>query len=290
MPHKPEQRDAQNHRRPANPGCAEPIVLLPLVQNHLQAACPKAQQAKAKIVERARLRCANVLRIAHIPVNHEDREHADRDIDVERIAPAIRVGQPAAKRWPQHRRDDHAESEQRHRRTALGRRKTLQQDRLREWLQRSTARSLQHARNQQHGQRRRGSTEERRNGEQHHARHQKPLAPEAQREPVARRKNDGVGDQVAGQHPGRFGVRRGERPCDIRQRHRGDGRVQHLHEGGQHHRDRDDPWVRNRRCGECVGRAYGDLRGCGHACPDLVQRLYRLGPERHVRSARRHAE
>ena len=40
MADKPEQRDAEDQSRPANPECAEPVVFLPLVEDDLQAAGP----------------------------------------------------------------------------------------------------------------------------------------------------------------------------------------------------------------------------------------------------------
>ena len=52
-----------------------------------------------------------------------------------------------------------------------------------------------------------------------------------------------VGDQVAGQNLGGFGVRGGEAAGDIRQGHRGDRRVQNFHESWKHHGNCDQPRV-----------------------------------------------
>ncbi len=294
MPHKPEQRDAQDHHRPANPHRTEPVVFLPFVQNHLQASGPQNQQPEAQVVERAGLGIAHIHRIMHVAADHVDRQRADGDVDVERVAPAIGIGQPSAQGRPQHRRHHYAEPEQRHGRAAPGRRKGLQQNRLGQWLQRASACTLQHARNQQHRKRRRSAAEEARYGEQHDAGDEEPLAPEAQPKPVARRQDDGVGNQVAGQHPRGFGVRRGQRPGDVRQRHRCDGGIQHLHEGRQHHGDGDDPRIHQRRSRSCRRsgdrnlRCLVDLRGCRHASRPLLEHSS-LGPGKHRRSARRHA-
>ena len=114
--------------------------------------------------------------------------------------------------------------------------KALQQDGLRERLQRAAARSLQHAGQQNDAQRRRRSAEERGDGEDDDAGEQEALAAKAAREPVGGGQDDGVGHQVAGQHPGGLGVGGRKRAGDIRQRHRGDGGIQHLHKGGQHDR------------------------------------------------------
>ena len=126
-------------RRPANPGGAEPIVFLPLVEDDLQAAQPDGQQAEADAVELARMRVLDIRRVLHVARDHEDGEDADRNVDVERPAPRISIGEPAAQRGPQHGRDHYAEREHRHRHAALLRRKTFQQDRLRQRLQRASA-------------------------------------------------------------------------------------------------------------------------------------------------------
>jgi hypothetical protein len=114
---------------------------------------------------------------------------------------------------------------------------------LRERLQCAAARSLQDAGQQDDAQRRRRSAEEGGDGEDDDAGEQKALAAKAAGEPVGGGQDDGVGHQVAGEHPGGLGVGGGERAGDVRQRHRGDGGVKHLHEGGQHDRDGDQPRV-----------------------------------------------
>ena len=92
-------------------------------------------------------------------------------------------------------------------------------------------------------QRRRQAAQKRADGEQRHADHVEPLAPEQHGEPAAHGQNDGVGDQVRGQHPGGF-VDGGRKIAgDVRQRHVGHAGIEHLHEGGQHHRHGDDPRI-----------------------------------------------
>src|ERR1017187_7428885 len=63
---------------------------------------------------------------------------------------------------------------------------------------------------------------------------QKALAAEAAGEPVGGGEDDSVGDQVAGEHPGGLGVGGRERAGNVRQGHRGNGGVEHLHKGGEH--------------------------------------------------------
>ena len=185
----------------------------------------------------------------HKLADHENRQNADRNIDVERVPPAIGIRQPAAQRRTQHRCHHNAEAKKSHRRTALLRREAFQQNRLRQRLQRAAASALHHARQQQDPQRWRSPTPERRKSEDDHTGNQEPLAPEAQREPVAGRKHHRVRDQVAGQHPGGFRIGSRQRSSDVRQRHGRNRRVQHFHESGQHHGDGRNPWIRSRnRC------------------------------------------
>ena len=95
--------------------------------------------------------------------------------------------------------------------------KALQQNRLRERLQRAAARPLHDAGQQNDSQRRGRSAEERGDGENDDAGEQKALAAKAPGKPVGGGQNDRVGHQIAGQHPGGFGVRGRERPGDVGQ-------------------------------------------------------------------------
>ena len=112
-----------------------------------------------------------------------------------------------------------------------------------------------------------GSAGEAGGGEDGDAGHQEALAAEAEGEPVAGRQDDGVGDEVAGEDPGGLVGGGGERAGDVGQRDRGDGGVEHLHEGGEHDGRGNEPGI----------HALGDLRrlilrscgGCSHASETL---------------------
>jgi len=73
------------------------------------------------------------------------------------------------------------------------------------------------------------------------------LSAESQREPRTGRKNDGVGNQITGEYPGCLVIGGGKAAGDVGQSYRGDGGVQDLHEGRQHHGDRNHPRVGRRR-------------------------------------------
>ena len=87
------------------------------------------------------------------------------------------------------------------------------------------------------------SAEQRAEGEQQHAGHVEALAAKAVAGPGGDGQHDGVGDQVAGQHPGGFILPGGERSGDVGQGDVGDGGVQHLHEGGQSDRHGHGPGI-----------------------------------------------
>ncbi len=111
-------------------------------------------------------------------------------------------------------------------------------------------------------------------GEDGNAGHQETLAAEAEREPVAGGKDDGVSDQVAGENPGGFVVGGRERAGDVGQGDGGDSGVEHLHEGGEHDGGGDEPRVYTLsglgglvwRCDCCRGHGSGENPSGGSDC------------------------
>ncbi len=176
-------------------------------------------------------------------VDHEKRECAYRHVDVKSPTPAVGVSQPAAQGRPDDRGDHDAESEQCHGRSALRGWEAFKQNGLRKRLQRAPARALDNTGNQDEDERRSRAHEHRCDRKDHHADQQEPLAPEPERKPVARRENGCVCDQVAGQNPGGLIIGSGKRPGDVGQRHGGNRRIEHLHKGGEHDGDGDQPWI-----------------------------------------------
>ena len=240
---QPMKREDERRHGPAHPEGAEPVVFLAFVEDNLQAAGPDNQQAEADVVEGADLGVLDVGRVVDEAADHDDGENADGNVDVEGVAPAEGVGEPAAQRGAEHRGDHDSEAVGGHGHGALLGRKAFEQDGLRQRLQRAAAGALQDAGQQNDGQRGRGAAEEGGDGEDDDADEQEALASQAAGEPVGSGQDDGVGDEVAGQHPGGFGVGGGEAAGDVGQRYRGDGGVEHLHERRQHDRDGDEPGV-----------------------------------------------
>ena len=172
----------------------------------MQAACPNAEQPEANVVEGSHFGVLDIRRIVDEAGNEDDRQNADGNVDVKGIAPAESVGKPAAQRGAKDRGDDDPETIGGHGHGAFCRGKALKQDGLRQRLQCAAPRTLQHAGQQNDGERWGRSAEKRGNGEDGDADEQEPLASEAAGEPVGGGQNDGVGDQVAGENPGGFRV------------------------------------------------------------------------------------
>ena len=103
--------------------------------------------------------------------------------------------------------------------------------------------ALQDAGDDQQRQRGGEAAEQRADGEHRHAGHVEALAPEAVGEPAGDGQDDGAGHQVAGEHPGGFFLAGAERAGHVGQGDVGDGGVEHLHEGRQRDRKRDQPGI-----------------------------------------------
>ena len=91
-----------------------------------------AQQTETDRVHAPRFGVPDIRRIEDEARKHKDGEHADGDVDVEGPAPRVLIGEPTAEGGAEHRRDDHAEAEHRHGQAAFLRRKTFEQNGLRQ--------------------------------------------------------------------------------------------------------------------------------------------------------------
>src|SRR6267154_935726 len=96
MPTEVNEGGDEEEGGPAEPECAEPVVLLALVEDDLEAAGPDDEGGEAVAVERGDFGFADVSRIEDEAVDQEEGEDADGDIDVEGVAPGVGVGEPAA--------------------------------------------------------------------------------------------------------------------------------------------------------------------------------------------------
>ena len=139
---KSDQRDDGDDREEDDRLRLEPVVALALLEHELQRSEPGGQQAEADPVDAA-LGLRDVLRIRDERERHQERDDADRNVDVEDQRPAGVVDDPTAERRADRGSDHRAHAEDRHRGAAPLRRKRLEENRLRRRLQRAAADALE---------------------------------------------------------------------------------------------------------------------------------------------------
>ena len=165
--------------------------------------------------------------------SQQRREQTHGHIDVEDPGPGNIVRDPAAQQGPGHGRDQRGHGPHRQRHPRLGRRVAGQQQRLRQRDHRPGHQALQHAEADQHLQRTRQAAQPRSQHEQQHAHGEQPHRTEALRQPARQRHRDGVGHRKRGNDPRALVRRHAQVARNGRDRHVGNGRVQHIHEGGR---------------------------------------------------------
>ena len=121
--------------------------------------------------------------------------------------------------------------------------KSVRQNGLRHRLQPAAARALQHPEEKKKPETRRDAAKQRTHGKDAQAGHEKALPPQGACEPAADRQDDGIRDQIRGQHPRALVVARAQIPGHVRQGHVGDAGVEHLHEGRQRHDNSNQPGI-----------------------------------------------
>jgi len=89
---KRHQGQRCNGHKPPHPHRAEPVRLLALVEDHLEGREPDGQKAKPDIVDSRIALAPDIGRILDKVVNHQQRQNADRQVDIEDPAPRIVVG------------------------------------------------------------------------------------------------------------------------------------------------------------------------------------------------------
>ena len=138
-------------------------------------------------------------------------------------------------------------------------------------LQAAATRTLQDAKENQHPEAGSETAQEAAAGEERDAGHIEAFAAHAGGEPGADGKDDGVGDEVAGEHPGGFVGTGAERAGDVGEGDVGDGSVQNFHEGGEGDGQGDEPGIVARAPGgEVEGMVSGYGSG-GQESPLLVR-------------------
>ena len=210
---------------------AEPVLLLAAVEHHLQRAQRQRQHGEAGPGERQALLG---FRVRHEQQQPDDGDDAERQVDVEHVAPVVPVGQVAAERRAHQRPHRHAGAEDRHRLGTARIGVDVEHRRLRQRHQRRTAHALQQAEQHDLLQALRRAAHHGGDGEAGQADDVELLAAEAHRHPADRCRHDRGGDDVGREHPGDLVGRGRHAALHVGQRHVGDGGVERLHQRGQH--------------------------------------------------------
>ena len=223
----------------------EPVVLFALVEHDLQAAHGDGEEAEAEVVHVAQAGAVGLDpgRVFDQAGDEDEGEDADRDVDEEDPAPGEVVGDPAAKGGADGGREDGDEAVEGEGLAALLGLEGVGHDGLGHGLHAAAARALQNAADEQHGQRGRRAAEKAGDGKDDNA-EQKEVAPSHDAGgPGADGQHDGVGDQIAGQHPGALVGACAQVAGNVRQGHVGDGGVENLHKGRQGYGGGDQPGI-----------------------------------------------
>ena len=189
-------------------------------------------------------------------------------------------------------RDDHRHAVEREGLAALLDGEGVGEDGLLAGGEAAAAEALQHAREDQQGQRLRETAQHGADREHGHAGHVEALAADAVGEPAGDGQHDGARHQVAGEHPGGFLLGGAERAGHVRQGDVGDGGVEHLHERGQRDGDGDGPWVVVRLPVQFVEdeaaaiRPHRWIMPCAGDTHRLILRAGRQSPKSRVRAPR----
>src|SRR3984893_15014088 len=169
-------------------------------------------------------------RIGKQAARENQRNDTDGNVDEEDPSPAPVIGDPAAEGRSDGGSGNNSHAIEREGSRPLVRRKCVHEDGLFDGSQTAATNSLQNAEKDQHAKARRKTTEQRTYGKQRHANHVVALAAKDAAKPCGERQNDGVRNEITGQHPGAFVRADGQSASDVGKRHVGDGGVQKLHE------------------------------------------------------------
>src|ERR1700722_2253963 len=182
-------------------------------------------------------------RISQQIAGEDQRHDADRDIDEEDPAPAPVIGDPAAERRADGGRGDDGHAVEGEGCCALCGGESVDEDGLFDGSEAAATYSLEYAEEDEEAEAWRETAEEGADCEERDANHVIALAAKKAAEPRGKREHDGVGDEIAGEHPGAFVGADGEAAGDVWESDVGDGGVEEFHEGGEGDGDGDEPGI-----------------------------------------------
>src|ERR1700722_1548210 len=150
--HRGDQRRDADGRHGYDETRVEPIVALAFVEDYLQGAESDGDQAETEIVDAA-FHVAlflEVWRVLDQSRGEKQRDNSDRDVDIENPAPTEIVGDVAADRRANCRRENHGHAVYGERHAAFRGGKRVGEDGLLARLKAATARALQNPADDQH--------------------------------------------------------------------------------------------------------------------------------------------
>ncbi|MNM80877.1 hypothetical protein D3C81_928590 [compost metagenome] len=233
--HEERQGHHRNHRADHDEAGFEPVGIVALVEHDLQSPDADDQRDQTDVIHR--LAAGDHRALFHLLGDHPCREQADRHVDEENPRPAVAVGDPAAEDRPGNRRDHRDHRQQRQRQPPFRRGVNRNQQGLGHRVQWPGHYPLQHP--EAHQLRHRGG-----NPAQERSQHEQQRRPDKQlhlaktpTEPTGQRQGDGIAHGERGDDPGALLRTHAQVAGNRRQRHVGDGGVEHLHEGRQRQAD-----------------------------------------------------
>jgi hypothetical protein len=170
-------------------------------------------------------------------------DQTEGKVDEEDPVPVVIVGNPAAEGGTDGGGHDYGHAVESEGLAALFDGEGIGEDGLFAGGEATSSEALQDAREDEPAEAGSESAEDRADGKHDDAAHVEAFAPDAIGEPAGDGKDDGGGDEIAGENPGSFFLRSSDRAGDVRERDIGDGGVEHLHEGGDGDGERDQPGV-----------------------------------------------
>ncbi len=179
----------------------------------------------------------------NIGAGHDDGDEAERDIYVEYPAPVHIVGNPPTQRRTDDRAEHGTDTEDGHGHPPLLRRESLHHDRLADRDEGAAGSPLEYPEEDQRRQVGRCAAKQRREGEEDDTGDEKALAAKQPGQPAGHGENNGITDQIAGEHPGHLVSAGVEAPLHMGQSHIGHRGVDDLHHSRQHDRDGYEPFV-----------------------------------------------
>ncbi|MNX81426.1 hypothetical protein D3C86_1131130 [compost metagenome] len=233
--HEEHQRDNGNHRANDDEVRFKPIGIVAFVEDDLQRADADDQGDQADVIHR--LAAGDHRAFLHLLGHHPCGEHADRHVDEKDPRPAVTVGDPAAKNRPGNRRHHRDHRQQRQRHPPFRRGVDRNQQRLGHRVQRPRHHALQDPKAHQFRHGRGDPAQERRDYEQQRRPDKQLHLAETAAEPTGQRQCDGVAHCERCDHPRALLRTHAQVAGNRRQRHVGDGGVEHLHEGRQRQAD-----------------------------------------------------